>query len=161
MKDSSKKDSRGLTTYGRQVLSYFYKRHNKNSEFNSEEDFVNYALEKGYKDTLEITLEDEVLGLTKKNIIIGVNRTHLRPQQLGLYKDRNKLTYGDNVNLLKEIGAVLEDIGNKYNAALYYLELIKADNSTDSVDNARMYLINGQKNLRKIEDILVQLDIRP
>lgn len=159
MKNTSKKGEDGLTSYGRQVLSYFYKRHKHNTEFKSEDDFIEYAIEKGYKDTLEVGLEEEVLGLTKDNLQIALNTTHLRKQQIGIYKDRSELTYGDKVNLTKEISAELKDVATAYNTLLYYLELVDCKNKEDTVEPIKMYLINGQRNLRKIEDILKKIEM--
>ena len=61
--------------------------------------------------------------------------------------------------MTKEISAELKDVATAYNTLLYYLELVDCKNKEDTVEPIKMYLINGQRNLRKIEDILKKIEM--
>jgi len=159
MRNKGNRNSKGLTTYGVQVLKSFYRRHKIDAEFENEEAFIDYAIERKFKDFYSVELIEPTQPLTRSNVEFKINISHVRATQLGLYKAKDERTYGDKVNLIKEIGACFNDIESYYRTITYYIDNADVNNKADTLDIIRLYLRNELQNLTQMRELLDKIDI--
>lgn len=148
--------SDGLSIYGKRKLGSIYKRFADNTSFESVEDFYTYAMNNNFKDYMDVKLDVISSGLRESNITFVYTKTHSRSDRLGLMKGEN-LSYGEKVNLIKELFAYLSDLEQDYMGIIYSLNMLEDSDYSIDTRKLRAYLENGQSNLTSILEEVKQV----
>jgi hypothetical protein len=149
-----------LSEYGKRRLGSLYTQNKDNTEFESLDDFISYALSNGYKDIYEIIIDVKSQGLRSGNISFSRSTKHVRSDRLGLFSS-SSLTYGEKVNLIKNFSGELHDMNMKYTELLYSLDVLERSNtSSEHIEVVRSYLRNAIDNSIRILDEIDKISLK-